>query len=251
TGPCTASCASRSCPGRCPGLFVPRLSRKPYQSDGLMILNALLTKVFGTTHERELKRLRPMVAAINELGPSMEALDDAGLVAKSGEFRARLAEGATLNDLLTEAFAVCREAADRRLGMLNVFNPAFGFDPSALTAASREAFAQAAQRLAEGEPHHQILLPASFYAEVRALNPESRFPFRYRPFDVQLIGGTVLHEGKIAEMKTGEGKTLVGTLPVYLNALEGKGVHVVTVNDYLARRDAETMSKLYRFLGLT
>ncbi|HLU69707.1 MAG TPA: preprotein translocase subunit SecA [Fibrobacteria bacterium] len=216
-----------------------------------MILNALLTKVFGTTHERELKRLRPMVAAINELGPSMEALDDAGLVAKSGEFRARLAEGATLNDLLTEAFAVCREAADRRLGMLNVFNPAFGFDPSALTAASREAFEQAAQRLAEGEPHHQILLPASFYAEVRALNPESRFPFRYRPFDVQLIGGIVLHEGKIAEMKTGEGKTLVGTLPVYLNALEGKGVHVVTVNDYLARRDAETMSKLYRFLGLT
>src|SRR5690606_33675659 len=93
--------------------------------------------------------------------------------------------------------------------------------------------------------------PASFYAEVRALNPESRFPFRYRPFDVQLIGGIVLHEGKIAEMKTGEGKTLVGTLPVYLNALEGKGVHVVTVNDYLARRDAEAVSKLYRFLGLT
>src|SRR5690606_13896004 len=205
TGPCTASCASRSCPGRCPGLFVPRLSRKPYQSDGLMILNALLTKVFGTTHEHELKRLQPMVAAINELGPSMEALDDSGLVAKSGEFRARLAAGATLNDLLTEALPVCREAADRRLGMLNVFNPAFGFDPYATAAASRGAVQRAAQRLAGGEPSPQILLPTSFNAEVRALNPDSGFPFRYRPFDVQFIGVIVLHEGKIAEMKTGEG----------------------------------------------
>src|SRR5690606_22484870 len=163
------------------------------------------------------KRLRPMVAAINELGPSMEALDDAGLVAKSGEFRARLAEGATLNDLLTEAFAVCREAADRRLGMLNVFNPAFGFDPSALTAASRRA----AVRLAEGEHHHQLLSPASTYGEVRALNPERRLPFRDRPVDGQVIGGFGLHEGKRAAMQTGVGKTVVATLPVYLDAVEG------------------------------
>ena len=95
------------------------------------------------------------------------------------------------------------------------------------------------------------MFPASFYAEIRKLNPESRFPFRYRPFDVQLIGGMVLHEGKIAEMKTGEGKTVVATLPSYLNGLDGKGVHVVTVNDYLARRDALTMGKVYKFLGLS
>jgi preprotein translocase subunit SecA len=216
-----------------------------------MILNTLLTKIFGTTHEREVKRLLPQVEAVNAFAAGVEALDDAGLAAKTVEFRGRLSTGSTLDDLLPEAFAVCREAADRRLGMLNALNPDFGFDVSALTPVSRAAVEEARQRLADGEPHHTLLFPASFYAEIRAINPESRYPFRYRPFDVQLIGGMVLHEGKIAEMKTGEGKTVVGTLPVYLNALEGNGVHVVTVNDYLAKRDAETMARIYRFLGLT
>jgi len=216
-----------------------------------MILNTLLTKIFGTTHEREVKRILPLVEAINALAGTMEGLDDAGLTAKTAEFRERLAAGATLDDILVEAFAVCREAADRRLGMLNVLNPAFGFDASRLSAAARAAFDEAVTRLEGGTPAHELHFPASFYAEIRALNPESRYPFRYRPFDVQLIGGVVLHEGKIAEMKTGEGKTVVGTMPVYLNALGGKGVHVVTVNDYLASRDAQTMSKLYRFLGLS
>jgi preprotein translocase subunit SecA len=153
------------------------------------MLETLLAKVVGTQNQRELKRLRPLVQQINALEPQMQALSDEQLSAKTVEFRQRLANGETLDDLLVEAFAVVREAGRRVLNM--------------------------------------------------------------RHFDVQLIGGAVLHKGKIAEMKTGEGKTLVATLPAYLNALEGKGVHVVTVNDYLARRDSEWMGKIYRFLGMT
>jgi len=154
-----------------------------------MLLDSVLAKIFGTKNERELKAMRPIVVAINELEPAMRKLSDAELAAKTQEFRQRLEQGAPLDDLLIEAFAVVREAGRRTLNM--------------------------------------------------------------RHFDVQLIGGVVLHRGKIAEMKTGEGKTLVATLPVYLNALEGKGVHVVTVNDYLAKRDAEWMGKIYRFLGMS
>ncbi len=153
-----------------------------------MIVDAILAKVFGTKTEREIKDMLPTVAAISELEPAMRELSDIDLAAKTIEFKERLAQGATLDDLLVEAFAVVREAGRRVLNM--------------------------------------------------------------RHFDVQLIGGMVLHNGKIAEMKTGEGKTLVATLPCYLNALEGKGVHVVTVNDYLAKRDSEWMGRLYKFLGL-
>src|SRR6187401_3289953 len=153
------------------------------------MLDTILAKVVGTQNERELKRLRPLVAEIAALEATTQALTDEQLRAKTVEFRERLAKGETLDDLLVEAFAVVREAAKRVLGQ--------------------------------------------------------------RAFDVQLKGGMVLHQGKIAEMKTGEGKTLVATLPVYLNALEGKGVHVVTVNDYLAKRDSEWMGRIYGFLGLT
>ncbi len=153
------------------------------------MLDTLLAKVVGTQNERELKRLRPLVAQVNALEPSIKALSDDQLRGKTAEFRQRVANGETLDDLMPEAFAVVREAGWRVL--------------------------------------------------------------RMRHFDVQLIGGAVLHKGKIAEMKTGEGKTLVATLPAYLNALEGKGVHVVTVNDYLARRDSEWMGKIYRFLGMS
>ena len=153
------------------------------------MLSSLARKVFGTANERALRAYRRRVPEINALEPAIAALSDEQLAAKTGEFRAKLAEGAEIDALLPEAFAVVREAAKRTLGM--------------------------------------------------------------RPFDVQLIGGMVLHEGKIAEMKTGEGKTLVAALPVYLNALGGKGVHVVTVNDYLARRDAEWMGEIYRFLGMS
>src|SRR6185503_6649437 len=152
------------------------------------MLDTLLAKVVGTQNERELKRLRPLVAEVGALEPSIQSLTDEQLRAKTAEFRARLADGETLDDLLVEAFAVVREAGKRVLNM--------------------------------------------------------------RHFDVQLIGGVVLHRGKIAEMKTGEGKTLVATLPAYLNALEGQGVHVVTVNDYLARRDARWMGPVFKALGL-
>jgi len=154
-----------------------------------MIIDKALAKVFGTANERELKRLAPLVVEINVHEPAVTALSDTQLRDKTAEFRARLANGDTLDELLPEAFAVVREAGRRVLNM--------------------------------------------------------------RHFDVQLIGGMVLHRGKIAEMKTGEGKTLVATLPAYLNALAGQGVHVITVNDYLARRDSEWMGRIYRFLGMS
>ena len=150
---------------------------------------SLITKIFGTYSERELKQIYPIADKIEALEPEYKAMTDAQLTAKTAEFKGRLANGETLDDILPEAFATVREASVRVLGM--------------------------------------------------------------RPFRVQLVGGIVLHQGRIAEMKTGEGKTLVATLPAYLNALTGKGVHIVTVNDYLAKRDSEWMGKVYRFLGLT
>ncbi len=153
------------------------------------MIMTVLSKIFGTAHEREMKRLQPAVDAINLLEPQMQKLSDAELQAKTPHFKERIAKGETLDEILVEAFAVCREAGRRVLGM--------------------------------------------------------------RHYDVQLIGGMVLHRGAISEMKTGEGKTLVATLPLYLNALSGKGAHLVTVNDYLARRDAEWMGRLYSWLGLS
>ena len=150
---------------------------------------SFLTKIFGSRNDRILRKLRKQVAKINKMEPAFEALSDDKLRAKTDEFRSRLANGETLQQLLPEAFATVREAGKRVLGM--------------------------------------------------------------RHFDVQLIGGMVLHQGKITEMKTGEGKTLVATCPVYLNALAGHGVHVITVNDYLAKRDRDQMSRLYGFLGLS
>ncbi len=148
----------------------------------------LVQKIFGTKNERDLKRLQPYVSAINELEPQIQKLSNDQLRTKTAEFKEKISQGASLDDILVEAFAVVREAGKRTIHM--------------------------------------------------------------RHFDVQLMGGVVLHQGKIAEMKTGEGKTLVATLPAYLNALEGKGVHIVTVNDYLAKRDTEWMDPIYNFLGL-
>jgi len=168
------------------------------------LINKALAKIFGTKNEREVKRLLPFVEQINALEPQVKQLSDEQLRAKTDEFRTRIQERLAkyeeaehknhalkevLDEILPEAFAICREAGWRVLNM--------------------------------------------------------------RHFDVQLIGGMVLHSGRISEMKTGEGKTLVATLPVYLNALSGRGVHVVTVNDYLAKRDSEWMGKLYNFLGLS
>ena len=155
----------------------------------MVSLGGLARKIFGSSNDRRVKATRPKVEAINAMENELMALSDAELAARTEQFRADIANGATLDDLLVPAFATVREASRRVLGM--------------------------------------------------------------RHFDVQLIGGMVLHNGGIAEMRTGEGKTLVATLPVYLNALAGKGVHVVTVNDYLARRDAEWMGRVYNFLGLS
>ncbi|MGW8194192.1 MAG: preprotein translocase subunit SecA, partial [Desulforhopalus sp.] len=153
------------------------------------MIGKLLTKVFGSSNDRYLKQLRPLVARINDLEGDVQVLDDAALSAKTSEFKQRLDNGEPLDDLLPEAFAVVRETGRRVLGE--------------------------------------------------------------RHYDVQLVGGIVLHQGKIAEMKTGEGKTLTSTLSVYLNGLTGKGVHVVTVNDYLAARDSEWMGRIYNFLAMS
>ena len=180
------------------------------------MINTLLGKVFGTKNEREIKRLLPNVEAINALEPQMQGLSDEQLRAKTDAFRARIQE---------------------RLSKLQD-------DPEADDDRRKQIEAEKDQALKE--VLEEILVEA--FAVVREAG---RRVLNMRHFDVQLIGGMVLHQGKIAEMKTGEGKTLVATLPVYLNALSGRGVHVVTVNDYLAKRDSEWMGKLYRFLGLT
>jgi preprotein translocase subunit SecA len=216
-----------------------------------MLLDAIFTKLFGTPHERYNKKLTPNVETIAAFEPALRALSDDELSAKTVEFRKRLEEGATLDDLLPEAFAVVREAADRRLGILNILDPKHKFDNSRLSPEHQELVKEAAEKLEAGTDIVEIRFPGSLYDAVREMYPESLPPFRMRVFDVQMRGGMILHDGKIAEMKTGEGKTLVATTAVYANAIGGKGVHVVTVNDYLAKRDSEWMGRLYRFLGLT
>ncbi|MBK9578336.1 MAG: preprotein translocase subunit SecA [Fibrobacteres bacterium] len=217
-----------------------------------MLIDAIFTKLFGTPHERYNNKLTPQVEAILGFEAALSGLHDRDLSQKTAEFRQRLATGKEkLDDLLPEAFAVMREAADRRLGILNLLDPKHGFDLDLLSSDDRTAVLEAREKLEAGEDVVGIHFAASLYAKVRELYPESLPPFRMRIFDVQMRGGMILHAGKIAEMKTGEGKTLVATTAVYLNALESKGVHVVTVNDYLAKRDSEWMGRVYRFLGLT
>ena len=197
------------------------------------MINTLLGKVFGTRNEREIKRLQPRVAAINALEPEMQKLSDEELRAKTEEFRARI----------QKRMSTIAEAPLAQVGAgANLDSADEGESPDI----DRQKEIEKQRDEALKEVLDELLEEAFAVcreAGKRVLN--------MRHFDVQLIGGMVLHEGKIAEMKTGEGKTLVGTLPVYLNALSGRGVHVVTVNDYLAKRDSEWMGKLYSFLGLT
>lgn len=216
----------------------------------MSIVDKVLHKVFGTPHERKVKRLRPIIAEINKTRKELEHLSDKELALKSDEFRTRLKEGASLEDIKIEAFAVCQEACDRRLGIFNIFDESYGFDFGLLGPELAGAVQKAKEELKACVPEYEVYLPAELYAKVRELYPDSVKPFRMMPFDVQMIGGLVLHEGAIAEMATGEGKTLAAACPVYLNGLSGKGVHVVTVNDYLAGRDAKQMGRVYNFLGL-
>lgn len=208
----------------------------------------LVRKLFDNT-DRALRKMKATVEKINQLEKSISSLSDRELSAKTHEFRQRYSSGETLDDLLPEAFAVVREAGSRRLGLWQVFDPEFGFDPSVLSAECQEEYYATADALASGQPQETIHLSAQFYAELRSFRQDP--DFLQRIFDVQLMGGIVLHQGRIAEMKTGEGKTLAATLPVYLNALTGEGVHVVTVNDYLANRDAQWMGRIYKFLGMS
>ncbi|HXJ70930.1 MAG TPA: DEAD/DEAH box helicase, partial [Verrucomicrobiae bacterium] len=167
------------------------------------MLENLLKSVFGSRHERELRRTKPIVDEINRLSAEWDALPDDAIQAKTAEFRTRFEQGQdTLDDLLPEAFAAVKQACKRLCGKT--------WDVCGIP-----------------------------------------LTWQIVPYDVQLVGGVMLHEGKIAEMATGEGKTLVATLPLYLNALSGKGTHLVTVNDYLARRDSEWMGEIFKFLGLT
>ena len=181
----------------------------------MSILDSLLHKVFGTPHERKVKSLRPIIAQIHEARQKLEVLDDKELAAKSAEFREAIKAGKTLDDIKVEAFAVCQEACDRRLGIFNVFKPEFEFDFSSLGDDPEIIAAVEAAKadMAAGKPEWEIYMPAKFYAKVRELFPKSEKPFRMLPFDVQLIGGLVLHEGAIAEMATGEGKTLAAVCP--------------------------------------
>jgi len=213
--------------------------------------NKVLLKVFGSRNERLIKAYSVIARQGGEFEEQISKLDDEGVKAKTAEFKAALKAGTKPEDILAEAFAVVRETSDRYLGIRNVFNDKFKFDFSKLSDTGLKIFQEIKQKLADGADIAEINVPVEFNAEIRSLYPESRPPFRFRHFDVQLIGGNVLYEGKIAEMVTGEGKTLAATLAAYLVHLTGRKVHIVTVNDYLAKRDAEWMGPIYQALGLT
>ncbi|MGB7161185.1 MAG: SEC-C metal-binding domain-containing protein [Tepidisphaeraceae bacterium] len=213
----------------------------------------VLTKVFGSRNERLLKRYRKIVEQINAMEPKVQPMTDEQLRARTLELRAGLTSGELRSgDVLPEAFAIIRESMDRHIGIRSIFNPDEHFDPDKLDDAMLEAY-DAVQRhmIATGESWQQVAIPPEIYAAVRKLYPESRPPFRARPFDVQLIGGLVLYEGKIAEMATGEGKTFVAPLACFMRVLEGLRCHVVTVNDYLVRRDATWLKPAFDNLGIT
>jgi len=216
----------------------------------MSVLDKLLYKMFGTPHARKVKRLHPTLNAITAKLLEYQKLSDTDLAAKSEEFKELLSKGQTMEDIKVDAFAVCQEACDRRLGIFNVFDAQYEFDFSKLSEARQREAEAAKELLANGTHEWEIHLSAEFYAEIREMYPESVKPFRMMPFPVQIVGGLILHEGSIAEMATGEGKTLAAACPVYLNGLSGDGVHIVTVNDYLAGRDAKNMGRVYKFLGL-
>ncbi len=207
-------------------------------------------RLLGTTNEAVLRRVWPTVLEVAKLEPDMQLADDATLRARSKALRERVLGGAPLESVMVEAFALAREAADRRIGMWNALDPKRGF-PEEAWGEARGAIETARAQLAAGTPPWDLDLPASAYAAVRRHAPHSVPPFRMRAHDVQVLGAVVLHQGKISEMRTGEGKTLVASLTCYLNALGGRGVHVITVNDYLAARDANWNAPTLRFLGVS
>ena len=211
----------------------------------------ILLKIFGSRNERMIKAYSVIADRAGEFEEQIRNLDDQALRAKTDEFKAAIKAGTSPENILPEAFAVVRETSDRYLGLRNVLVDEYKFDASRLSDSGRTIFQDLKRQLAEVTGLYELNVPVEFNAEIRRLYPQSRPPFRFRHFDVQLIGGIVLYEGKIAEMVTGEGKTLVATLAAYLVHLTGRKVHIVTVNDYLAKRDAEWMGPVYRALGLS
>ena len=263
---------------------MPAASTKP---SGIPIIGPILNWLIGSRNERFVKKYTQRVSAINAQEPQMRLLTDGQLRAKLAEFRARVDKGERADDLLVDAFSVAREAMDRSVGLRNIFNPRFAplFDAARLAPAARALYDQVEADIAsrkallpktydpklgvpQGEvspddqdeflgcaetvaPWLQVEIPPALYEAVRELHTKSKPPFRARPFDVQLIGGMVLSAGKISEMKTGEGKTIVAPLACYLASLESLKVHVVTVNDYLVQRDRDWTFPYFHALGLT
>ncbi|MGH7130431.1 MAG: preprotein translocase subunit SecA [Phycisphaerales bacterium] len=231
------------------------------------IIGPILNKILGTRNQRFVKRYLQKVEAINALEPKYRAMSDAEIRNQVNIFRDRFQAGETVEQMIADVFACAREGMDRAVGIRNIFNPAHKFDPSTLSPEGQQLYAQTKAQMdatpdapPEGEflgcngpiaGWQQVDIPLALYEEVRKLYPESRPPFRSRPFDVQLIGGMVLAQGKIAEMRTGEGKTIVGPLAAYLASCERVKVHVVTVNDYLVQRDRDWTFPYFRALGLT
>jgi preprotein translocase subunit SecA len=226
-----------------------------------------MRKVFGTRNERMVKRYLRVVDQVNAHADDVIGLSDQELRDKTEVFRRRLDEGESSQAILPEVFAIAREVMDRNVGIRNIFNPEKGFDPTGLPDDARALYDQVKAEIEKTEPAEPtgdflgsaepvppwlfVDIPLRLYDAVRELYPQSKPPFRARPFDVQIVGALVLYEGRIAEMKTGEGKTIVAPLACYLAALEGKQVHVVTVNDYLVQRDRDWTFPFFRALGLT
>ena len=263
---------------------MPAASTKP---TGIPLIGPVLNWLIGSRNERFVKKYTQRVTAINAQEAQIRLLSDGQLRAKLSEFRARVDKGERADDLLVDAFSVAREAMDRSVGLRNIFNPRFAplFDASRLPPAARALYDQVQADIAARKtllpktydpklgvpqadvlpdeqdeflgcaetvaPWLQVEVPPALYDAVRDLYTKSKPPFRARPFDVQLIGGMVLSAGKISEMKTGEGKTIVAPLACYLAALESMKVHVVTVNDYLVQRDRDWTFPYFHALGLT
>ena len=233
------------------------------------IIGFFIRKLFGARNERAVKVYTRRIEAIGALEAETRQLTDAQIREKTDSFRERVKGGEKLTDVMIEVFAVGREAMDRAVGIRNIFSPehADKFNPDRLPADARALYDETKAKIAETpdadpmgeflgctEPQKgwlQVDIPVALYEAVRELYPVSKPPFRARPFDVQLIGAMVLSQGKIAEMKTGEGKTIVAPLAAYLASLGGDAIHVVTVNDYLVQRDRDWTFPFFHAVGMT
>lgn len=234
---------------------------------GIPVVGPILNKLIGTRNERFVKRYTSRVDRINAFEEEIRKLTDAELRGKRAELTGRLEQGESEDQVMIEAIAVAREVMDRAVGIRNTLNPETGFDAGLLSAEAQKWHAEAMAKVSQMEPAAPegefqgcaepvpawrfVELPVGYYEAVREVYPESRPPFRARPFDVQLIGSMVLSQGKIAEMKTGEGKTIVAPLAAYWAAVKGEKVHVVTVNDYLVQRDRDWTFPFFHGCGMT